>query len=95
MKREEIAETIRLIWQSEFVQAVRRLLEGGALLYIFLLIEHELVRQARASLGEGVENSIVTIILNGIEIGSALGVAVLFLLHFAAVAFHYTRYIFK
>lgn len=38
------------IWESEFVQAIRRLLEGGAFLALFLLIESGLVSLARITL---------------------------------------------
>ena len=71
-------------------EALVRLIEGGAFLATYLLIESGLIWLARKTLHGP---PIVELILEGIEIFSALGVAGLFILHTIRVLFEYYRHL--
>ncbi|MBM2826585.1 MAG: hypothetical protein HW403_649 [Dehalococcoidia bacterium] len=61
---------------------------------MFLVLEWGLVTLARVTTYEA-EKEAVKVILDGIQIGSALGVASLFVIHFVAVALDFGRYLFR
>lgn len=74
------------------MQAVRRLLEAGILLATYLMIEFGLLALAKMTMDS--HNEAIATVFRAIEVGSALGVGVLFAVHAVAVIIHYTRYLF-
>ena len=86
-----------------FRRAISRLIYGGAFLALFLLMESGLLRLASWSLHSpdsdaehlSEAEAVIVTVLDGIELGSALVVALVFLLHGGHVAWEYGRYLFE
>ena len=72
------------------MEVLLRLAAGGVFLAVFLLIDWGLVELAKLTLGD--QSHTVDVIVEGIQIGSALGALVLFVIHTIQVIVEYVRW---